>query len=63
MFFKIGVLGNFVIFTEKHLCLEPLFNKFAGLNACNLIKKRLQHICFPVNIAKYLWAAFFIEHL
>ena len=31
--------------------------------ACNFIKKRLQHSCFLVNIAKYLWAASFIEHL
>ena len=29
---------------------------------CNFIKKRLQHRCFPVNIAKYL-RSFFIEHL
>ena len=24
--------------------------------ACNFIKKSLQHRCFPVNIAKFLWA-------
>ena len=30
---------------------------------CNFIKKRLQHRCFPVNIAKLLRTAFFIEHL
>ena len=34
--------------------LEPLFNKVADL------KKRLQHRCFPVNIAKFLRAT---EHL
>ena len=34
--------------------LETLFNKVAGLNACNFIKKRLQHRRFPVNIAKCL---------
>ena len=28
------------------------------LKACNIIKKRLQHVCFPVNIAKFLRAAF-----
>ena len=33
---------------------EPLFNKFAGLKACNFIKKRLQHRHFPVNIAKFI---------
>ena len=25
-----------------------------GLHVCNFIKKRLQHRCFPVNIAKFL---------
>ena len=31
--------------------LESLFNKVAG-QACNFIKKRLQHRCFPVKIVK-----------
>ena len=31
MFFKIDALKNLVIFTEKKLVLEPLFNKVAGL--------------------------------
>ena len=43
--------------------LETLFNKVAELKACNFIKKRLQHRYFPVNIAKLLRAAFFIEHI
>ena len=30
---------------------------------CNFIKKRLQHRCFPVNIAKFLRITFFIEHV
>ena len=34
--------------------LESFFNKVAGLNACNFIKKRLRRMCFPVNIAKFL---------
>ena len=34
--------------------LESLFNKAAGLKVCNFIKKRLQHRCVPVNIAKFL---------
>ena len=41
--------------------LESLFNKAAdlnnkvvGLQVCNLIKKRLQYRCFPVNSAKFL---------
>ena len=34
--------------------LESIFNKVADLQACNVIKKCLQHSCFPVNIAKFL---------
>ena len=55
IFFRIGVLENFAIFTGKHLCCSVgvSFNKIAGLQACNSIKKRLQHSCFPVNIEKF----------
>ena len=48
--FKEGILKNFTIFTEKHLCRSFFF------------KKRLLHRCFPVNIAKFLRTALFIEH-
>ena len=34
--------------------LESLFNRVAGLKASSFIKKRLQHSCFPLNIAKFL---------
>ena len=34
--------------------MESLFNKFAGLEVCDFIKKRLQLSCFPLNIAKFL---------
>ena len=34
--------------------LESLFNKVAELQACNCIKKRLQHMYFPVKFAKCL---------
>ena len=34
--------------------LESLSNKVADLNAGNFIIKKLQHRCFPVNIAKFL---------
>ena len=47
----------------KTSVLESRFNKVADLKACHFIKKRLQHRCFPVNIAKILKTAFFIEHL
>ena len=38
--------------------LESLFNKTADLKACNLIRKRILHRCFLVNIAKFLRTAF-----
>ena len=59
-FFKKDVLKNFVNFAGKHPCWSLFFNKvtgLTGLRACNLIKKRLQHRCVPVKLAK------FYEHL
>ena len=41
-----GVLKNLAIFDGKYLCWT--------LPACSFIKKRLQHSCFLVNIAKFL---------
>ena len=38
--------------------LESLCNEVAGLQACKVIKKRFQHRCFPMNIAKFLIIAF-----
>ena len=54
MFYKETVLKNFAIFKGRHLCWSLFFNKVGGLQACNFIKKRLQHSCFPVKIAKFL---------
>ena len=48
---------------RKTPVLESLFNKGAGLMACNIIKKRLQDRYFPLNNAKLLRTAFFKEHL
>ena len=42
MFFNTGVLKNFVILIVIHLCWS-LFNKVAGLQACNFIKKALKN--------------------
>ena len=41
---KKGVLKNFANFTGKHLY-------WSLRQACNFIKKRLQHWCFPVKFA------------
>ena len=51
--------------------LESLLNKVSGLRACNFTKKRLQHLCFPVNIVIFLrtlvfsceYCEIFEEHL
>ena len=57
------VLTKFAIFTAKHV-LETLFNKVAAyLKARNFIKKRLQHRCFPANIAKFFKSIYFEEYL
>ena len=63
MFFKIGFLKNFRIFTGKHLVLESPFNKVVGLDTSNFIKNRLQHRCLPVKFAKLLTTSFLTEHL
>ena len=41
--------------------LESLFNKVPDLKAFKFIKKRLQHKCFPVNIAKF-WRTTFLKN-
>ena len=50
---KKAVLKSFAIFTGKHLCWSPFFNKIAGTQPRNVIKKRLQHSYFSVNIANF----------
>ena len=45
-------------FTGKHLCRSLFFNKVAGLRPASLLKKRLQHRCFPVKFAKFLKTPF-----
>ena len=51
MFFKIGVLKDFAIFTGIHLCRSLFLMKLQAFR------------CFPVNTAKFLRAAFSVEHL
>ena len=43
--------------------LESHFNKVADLKACNFIKKRLEHRCFLVNIAKFIRTAFCMKDI
>ena len=49
--------------SQETQVLESLFNNVSGLRACNFIKKRLEHRCFPVNFAKFLRRSFLIEQL
>ena len=60
---KKGVFRNFTKFIGKHLCQSLLFNKVSGLRTATLLKRRLRHRCFPVNLAKFLKNTFFTEHL
>ena len=55
---KKGILKNLAKFSGKHLCWSLYFNKVAGLRPVTLLKKRLQHRCFPVNFAKFLRTPF-----
>ena len=45
VFCKKGNLKNFEKIHRKTHVLESLFNKAAGLQPCNFIKKRFQQIC------------------
>ena len=54
VFYKKAALKNLVIFTGKYLSWSLFFNKNAGLQSCNFLKKRLQHRCFPMNVAKFV---------
>ena len=41
-------------FHRKTPVMESLINKAAGPQTCNLMKKILQHCCFPVKFATFL---------
>ena len=47
-------------FSHENICWSLFLVK---LQACNFLKKRLQHMHFPVKFAKFLKTPFFIEHL
>ena len=52
---------KFCKFYRKTSVLDSLFNKAAGLKACNPIKERLQHRCFPMKFEKFLRTPFFTK--
>ena len=43
-------------YSQENICVGVSFNKIVVLQGLQLIKMRLQHRCFPVNIAKFLRA-------
>ena len=47
MFWKISA-------KQGNICVVAFFNSVAHLKACNFVKKRLQHSCFPVKFVKSL---------
>ena len=54
---------NFTKLTGKHLCWSLFLIKLQTWRPSTVLKKRLQHRCFPVNITKSLWTGFFIKTL
>ena len=59
MFFKKGILKNFVIFTGKHLCWSLFFNKVAGLlvfscEYCEIFKNSFFYRT-PLAVTSLLW--------
>ena len=58
VFYKKKLLLKISQYSQENTCFGvSFFNKNAGLQACNFIKKRLQHWCFLGNAAKFLSTA------
>ena len=62
VFLRKGVLKICSKFAGEHPCRSVISIKLLCQRPTTLLKKRLRHICFPVNFAKFLRAPFFIEH-
>ena len=63
VFYKKGVLRNFLKFTGKHLCQSLFYPKVASQRPATLLKKRLWYRCFSGDFVKFLRTTFYIEHL
>ena len=66
--FSVAPWSSFYVFKDILYTKQPFTDIFKigvlkNLKAFNFTKKRPQHRCFPVNIAKFLRTAFFIENL
>ena len=60
---KKGFRKHFMIFTGKHLCWALFFNKVAGHQSCNCMKKVTQAHIFSCEYQEIYNNAFFEEHL
>ena len=58
VFYEKSVPENFRKFTGKQLCHSLFFNQIACLGPATLLKKRLWHRCFAVNVLKFLRTPF-----
>ena len=63
LFYKKAILKNFGIFTGKHLCWSLFFNKTAGLQSCNFIKKGPPTQMFACEYCAIFKNTCFEEHL
>ena len=63
VFRKKDVLRKITKFIGKHLGQSFFFNKVEGIRPTTLLKRRLWHRCFPVNLTKFLRTPFLKEHL
>ena len=50
---KKGILKNFTKFTGKHQRQSLFSNSVGGLRLATLLKKRVWHSCFPMNLANF----------
>ena len=60
---KKDVLKKFSKPAGKQLRWSLFIKKIASLRPETLFKIRLRHSCFPLHLAEFLRATFFIEHL
>ena len=58
VFYKERCSYKFRKINRKHLCQSLFLNKVAGLRPATILKKKLWHRCFPVNLAKFLGTPF-----
>ena len=57
------MFSNILQYSQENTCVGVPFKESCRFEARKSIKRRLQHRCFPVNIAKFLRTAFSIEQL